>query len=163
MPTKREVGVDARLERGDSHLRQPDTISLCKGLVGDIGKRVTPPQRERLAEARCGLRELAAAQRVPASRRQGLEPKRINGVSADREDIATAPTNYCVSPPENPPQSRDLPSQCIGAVGQPVTPQDVAQTVVRNHFATPQRKGDEQARQPGASNREEAPEIIDQL
>ena len=44
-----------------------------------------------------------------------------------------------------------------------VAPQDLAQAVVAHHLPAPQCEGNEQAGQPGASNRDEAPEVVDDL
>ena len=52
MAPVRELGVDRLRERGQPQLLQPPDLRRRERLVGDVGQRRAPPQRERLARRR---------------------------------------------------------------------------------------------------------------
>jgi hypothetical protein len=68
-----EIGFDSALERVEAKLAEPFYVALGERLVGKVGKRLTPPQLEGLAENR-GSRPMGAPiQGLTALLQQSLE------------------------------------------------------------------------------------------
>src|SRR5262249_38417872 len=121
------------------------------------------PQVERGAQTAFRLGELTVAQRSLTLARPGREAERVDRLAADRQHVPGTPTDHRVGTAEDPPQRGDLPAQGPGTVGRSVAPGDVAPAVVAHNLPAAQREADQQARQPRATHRDEAPAIVDDL
>ena len=83
-----EVGVDPLLEGRPAKLLEPGDLRLRPRLVGDVGKRWAPPERQRLTEGRRGELRATGAERLPPLGEQALEAQRIELVGRDVEHVA---------------------------------------------------------------------------
>jgi hypothetical protein len=68
-----EVGFDSLLEGGESQLLEAGDLSLCEGLVLDVGEDWSTPERKRGSENACGLGRTALDQRTSPLGEESLE------------------------------------------------------------------------------------------
>ena len=86
-----EVGIDTILERGESKLLEPRGLGLRPRLVGEVGERGAPPERERCRELRgpaergepCGAESMRSNSALSSASAASVEPVAA-GVSHDR-------------------------------------------------------------------------------
>src|SRR5256885_524586 len=85
---ERKLGFDPLLERAETKLLQPRTLLLEKPPVSNVGKRRTPPERQRLAQARHCERWIAGGKRLSALVAQTLEALEVELVRLDPEAVS---------------------------------------------------------------------------
>ena len=73
MTPERQLGLDAVLGRRQSQLCQPPRLGARPELIGHLGIRRTPPQRQRLGEHLRRPSGLARGERLAALRRERLK------------------------------------------------------------------------------------------
>src|SRR5581483_4206083 len=88
MATKREIGVDPLLEGGETLVLEAGDLGLREELVGELGERRAPPQRERLAEQARRPSGSPRCERVPSLGRQALEAVEVEFAGIDAQDVA---------------------------------------------------------------------------
>ncbi len=87
-----EVRIDAVLERLDSKLGEGRRRGADR-FTGQVGKRISPPQRERLVEQRSGLAWLARTRLVA----EAAETVEIELTELDTEQIAGRPSDDAIA------------------------------------------------------------------
>ena len=109
MPPERQFGVDPVFRGGQAQLRQPPGLGSCPGLIGHLGVRRSPPQRQCLGQYPRGPLGLTCGQRLPALGRQRLETPRVGlldvqYIARGAGDQHVARTHLA----ERPPQARKI-------------------------------------------------------
>ena len=85
VPTEREVGLDALLDRLEPKLLHTPNRRLRERLIGDVGQRPAAPQRQGLAEHRGSTRRLGSARLSD----EPLEPCQVKLLWLDLQHISS--------------------------------------------------------------------------
>ena len=88
---EREVGLDPQLDRRQPDLLQTSDRRLGEALVGEVGERGAPPQRQRLAQPLRGVGRQAAGAQTPRLVHQPFELVEIEIVGLDPDQVARRP------------------------------------------------------------------------
>ena len=94
VPSQRQVGVDALLQRGEPPLLQTRRLPLGEGCVGDVRKCRPVPERQRIAQGRRRGRGLGTA--GPLDELDEALQIELAGLHADQ--VARAPGDHPVGP-----------------------------------------------------------------
>ena len=86
----REVGLDARLDGGQTLLLQPRDLGLRERLEGELGERRPAPQRQRLAQSGRRVLGLSGGQRLASVLDELLEALRVELTRAHAQAVAGA-------------------------------------------------------------------------
>ena len=88
MPSDREIGIDAILERSEPKLLEPLDVDTGERLEREIGKRTAAPQRQRLAQPLRGTLRRARRERPASFLGQVLEAMEIQLAEAHAQEVA---------------------------------------------------------------------------
>ena len=94
VPSQRQVGLDALLQRGEPPLLQTRRLPLGEGRVGDVRERRPVPERQRVAQDRRRGRRLGPA--GPLDELDEALQVELAGLHADQ--VARAPGDHPVGP-----------------------------------------------------------------
>jgi hypothetical protein len=94
MAAGRKLGVDARLEGGQPQGVQTGDVRLDEGLVGEVGERRSPPERERLAKQLAGIRRIGCSRRI----QERLEARDIELLGFHMERVAGRARHQTIGP-----------------------------------------------------------------
>ena len=84
VPSERQLGVDALLERGQPQLLDPRDLGASEALELHVGERRPAPERERLAQGGRALGRVERAGRVE----RPLEAQRVDAFGIDVQPVA---------------------------------------------------------------------------
>jgi hypothetical protein len=84
MAAERQLGVDAILDRREPQLLEPSDLALRECLALEVGQRLAPPERQRVAQARRPLARIVA---LAGPRDQRLEPGEVDLVRRRLQQI----------------------------------------------------------------------------
>ncbi len=112
VPSEGEVGLDPFLERPEPQLLETIDVGGRERLVGEVGQRRAPPQRERLPDA-VGRGARVAARELPACLlHAAFEAVGVELTVRDAEQVSAAaglqPAPALVRTVEGPAQARDM-------------------------------------------------------
>src|ERR671934_2170885 len=82
--TEFELGVDARLDRGEAALAEERDLLLCEFLELKVFERLAAPERQRSAQEFGAL----LRRRTLCFVHQSLEPRQIEAFRIDAQDVA---------------------------------------------------------------------------
>jgi len=119
-----QVGVDAALERLEAKLGEVRRCCAYR-FAGQVGERISSPQRERLVEQLSGLVRLADARLFDES----PETVEIELTSLDAEEIAGRPSDEAVA--ELAPQAEDVVLQRAEGRGRRIVAPDQVDELLR--------------------------------
>ena len=139
----REPGIDSQLGRLQAQLLEPRHLTLGEGLLGEVGQRRPPPQRDGLQQ------QLARGDAVPLGHRgvrapqETREPERVELRLTDPEDVSRR-LGQKKSVPERLAQPRHVHLDHVAGAGRGRLAPDLPdQTVARDHLV----RGQQQHRQ----------------
>src|SRR5256885_14166974 len=146
---ERKLGLDPLLERGETKLLQPRTLLLENPPVSNVGKRRTPPERQRLAQARNRERWIAGSKRLSALVAQTLEALEVELVRLDPEAVSGRLSDQALACDsggcEPTAQARDVDLDHLRrALGRRVLPEQVGQPVGRDPLVSVQQQNGQQ-------------------
>src|SRR5207247_5472563 len=87
MVSELKLGPDPLLDCDQVQLFQPGDLGLGERLVGEIGERGAPPERERLGEQIRGLARSTGSEGASAFGEQGLEAMKVELAGLEAEHI----------------------------------------------------------------------------
>ena len=132
MPAQREVRVHPLLDGAQTELFEPDALELDEAGRVEVGKRLTAPEVERLAQPLRGAFRIADAERIGALGGERLEPPEINRGRSRLEDVARRAGEDQVGA-ERLPQRGDVAlKRRVGGLGSALAPDGVDQGVARD-------------------------------
>lgn len=130
VPTARELRLDPGLERRDVHVAEAFARDAREGLVGEVGERVTAPERERVTAELGRSPRFAPLERIRALGGQALEAGEVELLAFDAEPVAGRLRLDRRTRPKEAPQLGDLPLDlrhcrhrrppCVQLVGDPL-------------------------------------------
>src|SRR5262249_24642257 len=129
------------LGRLDVQPLEPDDLVLREALVGEIGERASPPERQRGTQLLCGLLVLARCQRGTTLGEGALEPVAVELIGGYGERIARADgSERSPSIRQLLPQRRDAVLEDLGRGGRWAFPPEL----VDDHVPRPRLVGVQQ-------------------
>ena len=87
---RREIGLEALLEREHAQLLEPRNLALRERLVSEVRKRRAPPEIQCLPQQPRRPLRIALRERRPALASQALEAARVDLLAGDCEAVAAA-------------------------------------------------------------------------
>jgi hypothetical protein len=143
--TAGEIGLDTRLERGETLLLEADRFRSCQRRLGRIGQRGTAPQIEGLAQGSRRRLVVVPGNQPACLGEEGFEAGGVEGTVVDLGDVAERLRQHdrVVAPvAQGPAQARDEhPQRPDGSLWRPPGPEVLDQTLGRNH---PVGRGEEE-------------------
>ena len=154
--TKREVGLDAVLDRGGPQLLEAGDLGRREGLERHIGQRRAAPLLERRAQPRRRALGSAGRQRPPAVLAEALEAREVELVRLDPQPVAGSAAHKTGGlAAERAAQARDNRLHGLHRpIGRPLPPQALDQTVTRDRLPGAQQQQREQRPLAPAGHRE---------
>jgi hypothetical protein len=135
-----EVALDPLLEGREPELFEPTDLVLGPGLVGEVRKRVAPPELERFAQ-------LALAAKT-------FEGRDVQIALIDTDEVARPLPEQTICP-ENPPQPRNEDVEVVGRSRRRlVAPERLDQDVFGNRVVRLEKQQPEQSALLGAADRD---------
>ena len=143
MPAAFEVGGDARLERRQPTLLEPRRLGLGEGLVGNVGERRAPPERERLPER----------VRLPRGGKP-LEALDVELVRLDPDDVAGRPGEDPFGAQRLAERMHVHLQRAGGALGRGLAPDPVDETIRGDRLVGLEQQQSEQRPRPFPAERQ---------
>ena len=144
MLAEHQVRVDPILDGRKAQLVEAQRLRRGPPAASTISQRVTPPEPERLAQLRLRAGRVPLGERIAPRRCVPLEPRHVDGLGNDTEDVPRRPRQQQVGHPrglECPPHPRHIPLQRLDRCGRRiVTPEGIHQGVARDHLPGLQRE-----------------------
>ena len=169
VPSERQIGLDAPLERSQPQFLQPGDLALRKPFVGEVRQRRPAPQRQRLAQPARRPPRIAAAQRQLGLRQRALKPCHIDIIGPDPKLITTRPRHQPAAipggalGPELLTQLRHIDVHALGrGRRRPLTPQLIDQPLRRDNLIAMQQQNGQQ-RPPLAATHDQRPTTTEDL
>ena len=119
VPAERELGVDPILERLEPELLEPVDVRARERLVGQVGERTAPPERQRRPQPIRRCADVAVFEQPAAFTGQALEPLGIELIRANvqyvsgrprDESLVLAPSVFRL---QRFPKARDVPLEHV--------------------------------------------------
>jgi len=88
VPSQCQVGLQPALQDAQSQRVEPGRLGTRERLVGELGQRRSPPQRQGVAEQRRGSDVVLLGERTRPLCGEPLEPAEVQLVGARPQDVA---------------------------------------------------------------------------